>query len=163
MLLLREEGEDMTYSVNQDYGTEAQERLRKEFHRKSVEDKLDRLDEDCNTIQDFIETAREQLALIDRTDLVPEVRIDKDRNYATNHINYRINSYLVPQVPGGDKMTVHCFYGEGKIIAGGDAAHRKEAVEYALELSRKHGDCKIVGNAAELCQKVKKKGEKIKV
>jgi hypothetical protein len=145
----------MTYSVNQDYGKEAQERVRREFHRKSVEDKMRYLDEDCNTIQDFTETAREQLALIDRTELIPEVQIDKDRNYATNHINYRINSYLVPQVPDGDKMKVFCFYGEGKIIAGGDAAHRKEAIEYALELSRKHGGCKIVGNAAELCQKGK--------
>jgi len=142
-------------SIFSDYGKEHTEQFKTEYDLSRVDNWIEWAKRDIRSIQEFLVAVTAQKAVIERTAFLPEVRLTKEHNYSTNHINYRVNSYLVPQVPGGDKHIVCPVDFQNKIIPGGDVAHRKEAVALAQELSAKYGNCPIVGNAAGMVKPVK--------
>ena len=141
-------GIEMTYNVEQDYGKEAVDRTQAEFNAEWLTNHLKYALEDKKIIERFIGIASEHLRVVNQTQFKIEVSIDKEKNYATGLINYRVNVYRVPLVLNGDKMKVWDFYGEGKIFPRGDWPTKGEALQYAIDLSEKYGGCAIVGKAA---------------
>jgi len=137
----------MTYETNRNYGDEALDRLSKEYDQMWVERGIKNAKEDVLVIQLFISLAEPHLETVKKTSFKVEVSIDKEKNYATNLINYRVNVYRYPDIPDGNKYKIFDFYSEGKIFPRGDHQTKKEAFDYAQTLAINH-NCKIVGNVS---------------
>jgi len=138
----------MTYEIRKNYGAEGITRLSTEYNQSWIEREIKNAKEDMEIIRHFIALAEPHLETVKKTSFTVEVSIDKEKNYSTNHINYRVNVYRYPNIPGGDKHKIFDFYNEGKIFPRGDGPTRKAAFQYARTLAIKHA-CKIVGNVAD--------------
>ena len=138
----------MTYDVGKNYGAEGITRLSTEYNQSWIEREIKNAKEDLGIIKQFLSLAEPHLETVKKIPFTVEVSIDKTKNYSTNHINYRVNVYRYPTIPGGDKYKVFDYYAEGKIFPRGDGPTRKEAFQYARTLAIKHA-CKIVGNVAD--------------
>lgn len=148
-------GVAMTYNVTEYYGEKPQELLKREFSLESLERDIKYAEEDIHHIQKYLEVAKGQLALAMETSLKYYVEFRKEHNYSTKHINYIILVYQLPDIPDANKNARSMYLytpqsdpgSHNKPFLGNE---KKAAIEYARSLSKKYGNCEIVGNAAEL-------------
>ena len=145
----------MTYEITRNYGPEAQTRVLNDYHLESVSREIDRAKEDLVIINQYLLMVEPHKTVVQNTAFMNEVSIDKEKNYSSGHINYRVNVYRYPIIQGGDKHKVFDYYGDAKIFPKGDGPTKKEAYRYARELATKH-TCKIVGNVSEQVNAMKK-------
>ena len=124
------------------FGQGARDKLKTEYNAEYIQRDIGYARRDIGEIEQFIRAAHDQLEVIKKTVFVYEVSIER-RDY--NKVEYFVSSAQVPQVEGGQHHKIYP-HDDSKRFVGKD---RKAAVEYARELSKKYGNCRIVGNFAD--------------
>jgi hypothetical protein len=138
----------MTYEITKNYGAEGITKILNEYGQSWIEREIKNVKDDLTIMQQFLSIAEKRLVVVRDTKFIAEVSIDKEKNYSSGHINYRVNVYRYPDIPDGNKHKVFDFYNEGKIFPKGDGPTKKEAFQYARMLAINHS-CKIVGNVSD--------------
>ena len=110
----------------------------------------------------YIQVAEAQLERVMGCRFKWYVEFRKEANYATKHINYRHNVFRLPDIPDAEQNAtrIYAYDSTDSHAKGGFnnpflGNEKNAAIEYALALSAKHGDCEIVGNAADLIKRPK--------
>ena len=130
------------------FGQGARDKLKDEYNAGYIKRDIESAEGDIKEIRVFIEKAKEQLAVIEKTAFVTQVRVER-RSY--KHIDYYVSSEQIPQVPGGEHHKIYP-HDDSKKFSGKE---KKAVIGYALELQAKYGGCAIVGSGAELIKKPK--------
>jgi hypothetical protein len=146
-------------SIFDNYGERAREHLKEEFNADSIQRDIGYAERDKKDISTFITSAKEQIAVIEKTTFKRYIDFKKGRDYYAGKIEFSVSVYQVPQVPGNEKLKV--YSDDGKRYIGNDK--RKEAIGDVLKLIVKYPDAELIGNGAELIQKAHKKGECIEI
>jgi len=143
----------MTYAIRQEYGEEKRTQLAMNFNAVDLERDQKWAEEDLFEVQKFIDAVKFQREIVAKTTFTTEISLSREKNYGTKLINYYVNAYLIPDISNGEKAKIHIF-GEAKRFPKGTWECKIAAAKYAIMLSKLHGDCRIVGNAADLVGKV---------
>jgi len=150
----------MTYPIDQAYGKQPREYMRKIFDRDAIERDISRAKEDLGEIALYLREAEAQLDLIKATPLKWFIELRRQKNYGTGHTNITIHPYQLPDLPDAEKIAMKMYEhrpgvdkDKGTMNNPFLGNEKKAAVQAALLASARHGHCPIVGTGADLIPK----------